>query len=221
MKSTSLDTENHYKNGAEMTDSAADRKRDHSTVDQSSSTTDEDDRGPMVIEDKRQRLQNEIAMVTADCQDDSPIEWDEGQERVWKHRLKHIEDPKSNQTYERAQRQNVSQKLLSYRCVDKPHRCRYIVRGYEQELTGSEDFYAPTPLSCLVKTLLVCAEREGHTVCFVDCTDAFLQSDLLEVIYVELPAEAQEPADVVWRLHKALPGLKGDPVAWGARIDGI
>ena len=79
----------------------------------------------------------------------------------------------------------------------------------------------PTPLQCLVKTLLVCAEREGHTVCFGDCTDAFLQSDLLEEIYVEPPVEAQEPADVVWRLHRALPGLKGGPVAWGARIDGI
>ena len=140
---------------------------------------------------------------------------------MWKHRLKHIEDLKSNQTYERVQRQNVSQKVLSYRWVDKPHRSRYTVRGYEQELTGSEDFYAPTPLSCLVKTLLVCAEPEGHTVCFGDITDAFLQSDLLEEIYVEPPAEAQEPADVVWRLHKALPGLKGGPVAWRARIDGI
>ena len=26
---------------------------------------------------------------------------------------------------------------------------------------------------------------------------------------------------MVWRLHKALPGLKGGPVAWGTRIDGI
>ena len=95
------------------------------------------------------------------------------------------------------------------------------MRGHEQELTGSEDFYAPTPLSCLVKTLRVCAEREGHTVYFGDCTDAFLQSDLLEEIYVEPPEEAQEPADVVWRLHKALPGLKGGSVAWGTRIDGI
>ena len=58
-------------------------------------------------------------------------------------------------------------------------------------------------------------------MCFGDCTDAFLQSDLLEAIYFEPPAEAQEPADVVWRLHKALPGLKGGTVAWRARIDGI
>ena len=179
---------------------------------------DEDDRGPMVIEDKRQRLQDEIAMVAAECQDESLIEWDEDEEVVWKHRLKHIEDLKSNQTYESVQRQNVSQRVLSYRWVDKPHRSRYTERGYEQELTGSEDFFAPTPLSCLVKTILVCAEREGHLVCLGDCTDAFLQSDLLEEIYVEPPAEAQEPADVVWRLHKALLGLKGGPVAWRARM---
>ena len=114
----------------------------------------------MVVEDKRQRLQDEIAMVAGECRDVD-------EERVWKHRLKHIEDLKSNQTYERVLRQRF----------DKPHRSRYTVRGYEQELTGSEDFYAPTPLSCLVKNLLVCAEREGHTVCVGDCTDAFLQSD--------------------------------------------
>ena len=115
----------------------------------------------MVIEDKRQRLQDEIAMVTAECQDDSHIEWDEDEEHVWKHRL--------NQTYERVQRQNVLQRVLSCRWGDKPHRSRCTMRGCEQELTGSEDFCAPTPLSRLVETLLVCAEREGHTVYFGDC----------------------------------------------------
>ena len=98
----------------------------------------------MVIEDKRQRLQDEIAMVTAECQDDSHIEWDEDDERVWRHRLKHIEDLKANQTYERVQRQNVSQRVLSHRWVDKQKSSRYTVRGYEQEL-----FYAP-PLLCHV-----------------------------------------------------------------------
>ena len=105
-------------------------------------------------------------MVAAECQDETPIEWDEDEERVWKQRRKHIDDITSNQTYERVPRQSVSQRVLSHRWVDKPHRSRCTVRGFEQELTGAEDFYAPTPLSCLVKTLLVCAEREGHTVCF-------------------------------------------------------
>ena len=62
----------------EMTNPVPDRKLDHSAVDQFSSAADEDDRGPMVIEDKRQRLPDEIAMVAAECQDESPIEWDEG-----------------------------------------------------------------------------------------------------------------------------------------------
>ena len=116
---------------------------------------------------------------------------------------------------------NVSHKVLSYRWVDMPHRSRYIVRGYVQELTGSEDLNVPTPLSCFVQTLFVCAEREGHTVRLEDCTIAYLQSNLVEEIYFEPPAETQEPADVVWRLHKAFPGLKKGTVAWKTRIDGI
>ena len=46
-----------------MTDPVSDRKRAHSVVDPSSPALAEEDREPMVIEDKRQRLQEEIAMV--------------------------------------------------------------------------------------------------------------------------------------------------------------
>ena len=70
------------------------------------------------IEDKCQRFQDEIAMVAAECQDESPTEWDVDEERVWKHRLKHIEDVMSKQTYECVQRQKVSQRVVSYRWVD-------------------------------------------------------------------------------------------------------
>ena len=80
----------------EMTNPVPDRKRGPSAVDPSSPAAAEDDRGPMALEDKRQRLQEEIAMVPAECQDETPIEWDEDEERVWKHRLKNIEDLKSD-----------------------------------------------------------------------------------------------------------------------------
>ena len=46
-----------------MTDPVPDRKRAHSAVDPSSLAAAEDDREPMVIEDKRQRLQEEIATM--------------------------------------------------------------------------------------------------------------------------------------------------------------
>ena len=136
-----------------MTNPVPDRKRGHSAVDPSSPAAAEDDRGPRVIEDKRRRLQEEIAMVAAECQDETPIEWDEDEEGGGKQRRKHIDDLTSNQTYERVPRQSVSQRVFSHRWVDKPHRSRCTVRGFEQELTGAEDFYAPSPLSCLVKTL--------------------------------------------------------------------
>ena len=49
-----------------------------------------------------------------------------------------------------------------------------------------------------------------------DAEAAFLQAPLLEEVYVEPPPEAGEPRDVVYRALKALPGLRGSPVAWGA-----
>ena len=49
----------------EMTDLVADRKRTHSAVDLSSPATADE---PMTAEDKRQRLQEEIAMIVAECQ---------------------------------------------------------------------------------------------------------------------------------------------------------
>ena len=135
-----------------MTDHVADRKRPHSAVDLS-------------VEDKRQRLQEEIAMIAAECQEEAPIEWDEDEERVWKQRRKHIDDLISNQTYERVPRQSVSQRVLSYRWVDKPLRSRYTVRGFELELTGAEDYYAPTPFAMLGEDPpCLCGTRRAHGV---------------------------------------------------------
>ena len=123
-----------------MTDHVADRKRPHSAVDLSSSAMAEE---PMTVKDKRQGLQEEIAMIAAECQEEAPIEWDEDEKRVWKQRRKHIDDLISNQTYQRVPRQSVSQRVLSYRWVDKPLRSRHTVCGFEQELIGAEDFHAP------------------------------------------------------------------------------
>ena len=118
--------------------------------------------------------------------------------------------------HERVQRQNISQKIFSHRWVDKPHRSRYTVRGYEQELTGSEDFYAPT----LVKTLLVRNEK-GTRFTLEIAQMRFCRVTCWKKFTLSLQQKHKEPADVVCRLHKALPGLKRGPVAWGKRIDGI
>ena len=42
----------------------------------------------------------------------------------------------------------------------------------------------------------------------------FLCTNLKEVIYVEPPEGADEEPDTVWRLNKALYGLKRVPAAW-------
>ena len=99
---------------AEMTDHVADRKRARSAVDLSSPAMAEE---PTTVEDKRQRLQEEIEMIAAECQEEAPIEWDEDEERVWKQRRKHIDDATSERLTTSSQlsmgRQTSSQQVHS------------------------------------------------------------------------------------------------------------
>ena len=74
---------------------------------------------------------------------------------------------------ERVQRQNVSKRVLSNRWVDKPHRSRYTVRGYEQELTGSEDFMLPL----LCGPTILHRWNHQNTSCTVECWDDSFQSE--------------------------------------------
>ena len=90
------------------------------------------------------------------------------------------------------------------------------MHGFKQKVDRTVDFYSETPQSQSARLLLTIAARDGLLVAAGDAEAAFLQAPLLEEVYVEPPPEAGEPRDVVYRALKALPGLRGSPVAWGA-----
>ena len=98
-------------------------------------------------------------------------------------------------------------KPLSIRWVDKDDyhtaKARLTARGYEQELTGQENFYSATPQPATLRLLLVVAQALGFAVAVGDCAQASLQAP-----FEVRPGRA-------WRLLKTVPGLKGGPAAWG------
>ena len=110
---------------------------------------------------------------------------------------------------------------LSIRWVDKDDyhtaKSRLTARGYEQELTGQENFYSATPQPATLRVLLVLAQALGLTVAVGDCAQPFLQAPILEKsdVWVTPPPEAEVQPGRAWRLLKTLPGLKGGPAAWG------
>ena len=112
-------------------------------------------------------------------------------------------------------------KPLSVRWVDKDDyhtaKAKLTARGYEQELTGQENFYSATPQPAALRLLLVMAQALGLAVAVGGCAQAFLQTPLLEKneVRVTKPPEAEVKPERAWWLLKTLPGLKGGPAAWG------
>ena len=96
-------------------------------------------------------------------------------------------------------------------------KARLVAKGYSQDVTDYGT-YASTPLLCSLKILLLVAQMRKWEILFADVSTAFLHAQLGEdeIIHVEPPAEyyPRDQPRVVWRLRKALYGLKTAPKQW-------
>ena len=96
-------------------------------------------------------------------------------------------------------------------------KARLVAKGYSQDVTDY-DTYASTPLLCSLKILLLVAQTRKLEILFADVSTAFLHAELQsdEIIYVEPPTEYYPKGShkVVWKLRKALYGLKTAPKQW-------
>jgi len=71
-----------------------------------------------------------------------------------------------------------------------------------------------------VRVILALAAQEGWKVHHMDVKSAFLNGDLKEEVYVrQPPGFAVAGEGKVYRLHKALYGLRQAPRAWNAMLD--
>jgi hypothetical protein len=102
------------------------------------------------------------------------------------------------------------------------HKARLVARGFvQQEGIDYDDSFAPVARMESVRVLLALAAQEGWPVHHMDVKSAFLNGDLKEEVYVRQPrgfAIAGEE-DKVYRLHKALYGLRQAPRAWNEKLD--
>ena len=162
------------------------------------------------------------AVLVAELQEaceETQSKWQPEEEQLWAARRRHLEKMNLFQAFERVPRQEAQNPLTTV-WVDKVFgegwKSRLTVHGFKQKVDRTVDFYSETPQSQSARLLLTIAARDGLLVAAGDAEAAFLQAPLLEEVYVEPPPEAGEPRDVVYRALKALPGLRGSPVAWGA-----
>lgn len=93
-------------------------------------------------------------------------------------------------------------------------KARLVAQGFRQDPFQIGETFAPTgSLSTLRSLLAYTAEADLH-IHQMDFKTAFLQADLRNDVFISLPPEAGEGKGLVYKLNKAIYGLKESPRAW-------
>ena len=100
-----------------------------------------------------------------------------------------------------------------YRWKGPSLRARLCVRGYNQDVADLDLTFASTPVFFILKVLLVIALAKEWAMYALDISVAFLHAPLPEdeIIYIRPPSEYYPLHNVLWRLHRAVYGLKTSP----------
>ena len=95
-------------------------------------------------------------------------------------------------------------------------KCRLVARGFEQIITDVDDTYASAPVFVIMKVLIAIALALQWCIMTCDVSTAFLHADLDEAtpLFMWPPKEYYPQGGILWRLKKAMCGLKGAPRAW-------
>ena len=98
------------------------------------------------------------------------------------------------------------------------YKARLIVQGMHEEV---DDTYSPTPTAESVRTCLTIAVKMGWDIKFTDVSTAFLHAPVEGNKYVHPPPTEGLDVTKVWRLNKALYGLKSAPKAWSNHLASV
>ncbi|GJW76447.1 ribonuclease H-like domain, reverse transcriptase, RNA-dependent DNA polymerase [Tanacetum coccineum] len=102
------------------------------------------------------------------------------------------------------------------------HKARLVAKGYIQEHgIDFEEVFAPVARMETIRLLLAIAANNKWEVHHLDVKYAFLHGDLKEEVYVTQPEGfiKREDNGKVYRLIKALYGLRQAPRAWNIKLD--
>ncbi|CAI7737374.1 unnamed protein product [Closterium sp. NIES-54] len=106
-------------------------------------------------------------------------------------------------------------------CEDPVYKAHYCTKGFTQ--TWAEDYwftYAPTAKPPTLRSLLDVGARDDMEICSMDVSNAFMQGDLHECIFLRRPPgfHAAFLENTVWQLRRPVYGLKQAPREWHAKL---
>ena len=101
------------------------------------------------------------------------------------------------------------------------YKGRWVVKGYEQQYGIDYDqTFAGVAKGMAWKTVIALAAHNNWELEQMDVVTAFLQGDVEENLYVEMPHGYEQPG-MVCQLKKALYGLKQSPRNWQTRLQNV
>ena len=95
-------------------------------------------------------------------------------------------------------------------------RARIVAKGYTEQTEDANTIYASAAIFCILRILLTMAMAKQWTVKAGDISVAFLHANAAtKDLYMWPPQEFYNDSwQTVWRLHKAMYGLRSSPPAW-------
>ena len=91
-------------------------------------------------------------------------------------------------------------------------KARLVPKGYQQY--GEESMYAPVARLSTIRMVLSLAIHNGWEIKQLDVPTAFLNGKLKTEVYIKPPEGIQEKEGIVYKLKRALYGLKEAPKCW-------
>ncbi|AAF32440.1 hypothetical protein; 74056-75837 [Arabidopsis thaliana] len=104
------------------------------------------------------------------------------------------------------------------------YKARLVAKGYVQQYgVDFEEVFAPVARIETIRLLINLAASHGWEIHHLDVKTAFLHGELKETVYVYQPEgfERKGSEDKVYKLNKALYGLRQAPRAWNNKLNHI
>ena len=114
----------------------------------------------------------------------------------------------------------IDSRRVHKRKPDGSARSRLACRGFTEVIESRDDVYGATPTFSTLKLILSRALNNSYSMCVGDASTAFLHTNVIQPTFVMPPDDYQPDSKekVVWKLQKAMYGLKSAPKSWQEHI---
>ena len=101
-------------------------------------------------------------------------------------------------------------------------RMRLVARCFQEaSKLDSDILYASTPSLVTLRLMLTLAIARGWAISLADISTAFLHALLTEEVFVIPPVEYYPSGNCLWRLNRAMYGLKQSPQLWQSHFASV